>query len=479
MQFNSYSYLLCLVWAVSVFWGLPPSARRWYVMAVSAGFYATWSPLFVLVPVAMCSGVYLCARIMILEPQRARLWFWAGISYVLAMLIVFRFHMQLAAAADALSAVLARDLSTVQLLKIAVPLGISFYSFEAISFLIDVRQGRVQKPRITDLFLFIMFWPHLIAGPIVRFRELVPQFAFARSFDLDVFLSGLDRLIWGLVQKNLLADNLGRWVDEGFLAHASANNTFLDNWFLALAFALQIYFDFAAYSNMAIGAARLIGVNLPENFRFPYLAKNPSDFWSRWHMTLSRWIRDYLFFPMNVRYQGRPLPLYLSLLGIMALVGVWHGAGWGFILWGVMHGAYLVLWRVWERVQSRAPHMKDALAVTFGAQLFTLFAVIIAWIPFRAATLLQAKMMLATMLLHPSFRISYALNQYLATMLAAMVCLLEPLTFIGLEKLNRAMSKGWWRGVDYFALRPGLYACGLLMFVLFDERSTQFIYFQF
>jgi D-alanyl-lipoteichoic acid acyltransferase DltB (MBOAT superfamily) len=142
------------------------------------------------------------------------------------------------------------------------------------------------------------------------------------------------------VQKNLIANTIGSWVDDGFLPKAAALNTTIDNWALAVAFGIQIYFDFAAYSNMAIGAARLIGITLPENFRFPYHAANPVDFWSRWHMTLSRWIRDYVFFPLNAGFQDKKLRLYGSLVAVMGVVGLWHGAGWGFVLWGVMHGVY-------------------------------------------------------------------------------------------------------------------------------------------
>lgn len=295
MQFNSYSYLALLFVAAGAFWALPIAVRRWYVLALSIAFYATWSPAFVLVPVGLCAGVFLIAKKQ-LGGTGNRRWFWGGIAYALAFLVVFRFHESIGATMLLLERAF-RLFPARTSLQIVVPLGISFYTFEAISYLIDVKQKRVAPNRFADLLLFIMFWPHLIAGPIVRFRELAPQFSFEKSFDLSMLLAGLDRIIWGLVQKNLLADPLSRFVDEGFFARTSAANTWLDNWFLALAFGLQIYFDFAAYSNMAIGAAKLIGVTLPENFRFPYHAANPSDFWQRWHMTLSRWIRDYLFSP--------------------------------------------------------------------------------------------------------------------------------------------------------------------------------------
>ena len=304
MQFNSYSYLLLLIPAVALFWALPQNLRRWYVLALSLAYYATWNAAFLLVPLALCIGVHAIAGLVI-RLRTARLWFHAGIGYVLLFFLFFRYRDFLLANMNAVLSALHASPVTVSL-KLAVPLGISFYSFEAISYLIDAKQGRIKSSRFRDLYLFVMFWPHLMAGPIVRFRELVPQLEFAKRFELAMLLGGLDRLILGLVQKNLLANPIGSWVDEGFLPNAIRSNTTIDNWALAVAFGLQIYFDFAAYSNMAIGVSRLIGVTLPENFRFPYHAQNPPDFWNRWHMTLSRWIRDYLFSPSMPNTKAHP-----------------------------------------------------------------------------------------------------------------------------------------------------------------------------
>ncbi len=478
MQFNSYSYLVLLLCAVAVFWALPVRARRWFVLAVSIGFYATWSPGFVLVPITLCAGVFVMAR-KIATGSNSATWYRAGIIYALAFLIVFRYH-------DAVSASLFwlgrsfRIAPAGTLLWAIVPVGISFYTFEAISYLIDVRQGRAKPTRFSDLFLFVMFWPHLLAGPIVRFRELAPQLNFDKKFELSMLISGLDRLVWGLVQKNLLADSLSRFVDEGFLAQTTGANTSVDNWFLAAAFGLQIYFDFAAYSNMAIGAAKLIGITLPENFRFPYFAKNPSDFWQRWHITLSRWIRDYLFFPINVRFQGAPIPLYFSLLGIMAIVGLWHGAGAGFVIWGVMHGVYLVMYRIWESVQQKTSNMKPSRLTNFLWQTGTLVAVVAAWVPFRATSLRQTGEMLRSMFFTFSPRISFSLDFYLITVMVAGVCILEPFVRDWFARLDAAVEQHVMLGAaNLYLFRPVLYAMGLLLFLIFSEREVQFIYFQF
>ena len=323
------------------------------------------------------------------------------------------------------------------------------------SYLLDVRQGRVKEVRYLDLLLFVLFWPHLMAGPIVRVRELVPQLSFDKAFDGEFFTQGMSRIMVGLVQKNVFANSLGGWVDEGFVAKIARANSTLDAWALAVAFGLQIYFDFAAYSNIAIGSATLIGVKLPENFNCPYWAANPAEFWARWHMTLSRWVMDYLFFPVNAKYAGRKGVLYASLILIMSAVGLWHGAGWGFVIWGAMHGTYLVLfrayqgWRGWD-----VPGSKIGLVEGLMVRALTLTAVVAAWIPFRAATSGQAGILLKTMFTAFDFRISYSVNFYLVTTLAG------PL-------------------LPDLGLRPALWGFALVLFLAFDDQDTIFIYFQF
>jgi alginate O-acetyltransferase complex protein AlgI len=480
MQFNSYSYLLLLVVVVPLFWALPIHVRRWYVLGLSILFYASWSPLFLLAPIALCAGVFLAALRISAGGRRERMWFLGALAYALGFLVFFRYQALWWPGVGALLRAFGHAPARTAL-QVAVPLGISFYSFEAISYLIDIRQRRVQPTRFSDLFLFVMFWPHLIAGPIVRFRELVPQFSFRKQFEIGMMMRGMDRLILGIVQKNLLADPLGSWVDEGFATQLAQANTTVDNWFLAIGFGLQIYFDFASYSNMAIGVAQLIGIQLPENFRFPYHASTPADFWQRWHMTLSRWIRDYLFFPINVRFQGAPIPLYLSLLGVMALVGLWHGAGYGFVLWGVLHGCYLVLYRIYESLQKKYwPSLEHSRVVSGFWKIFTLVAAMAAWVPFRATGYEQATAMLRSMFTHYSFGITLPLNFYLVVLSASFFTLIEPYIDIAFTNWDTWAGKTVSRtNLRMYLWRPAVYAVGLLLFLAFDERNTQFIYFQF
>jgi alginate O-acetyltransferase complex protein AlgI len=479
MQFNSYSYLLLLGVVVTLYWLLPAGTRRWYLLVLSLGFYASWNWWYVVLPVGLCAAVFPCARRMKQQPGQAGRWLKIGIAVVLVVLCFFKYRDFFLANWNGVLQLLGQ--TPIELgWRLALPLGISFYSFEAISYLIDTRQGRVKEVRFSDLLLFVTFWPHLIAGPIVRVRELVPQFFDQRRFQYVYVTEGLGRLCWGLVQKNVFANTLSSWVDEGFLTKAAGANSTIDNWTLAFAFGLQIYFDFAAYSNMAIGSARLVGITLPENFRFPYQAANPSDFWSRWHMTLSRWIRDYLFFRINARYKGAALPLYASLVGIMALVGLWHGAGWGFVLWGIFHGVYLVLYRMWENVtEGERQSWREHGAVRLGWRLFTLLAVMLAWIPFRASSIEQTLTLLRSMLFSFRWSFSYNVNFYLLTLLLALFVMAEPWLAGWWEMLEKQQASSQRKRVTLAVLRPALLAAALFLFLIFDDQNTQFIYFQF
>lgn len=481
MPFNSYSYLALLLPVAALYWAIPFAWRRVYLLVLSVAYYASWDVSYAPLPFLVCGIAWLCARQISAAPEEGKSrYLKLGITLTLLVLAFFKYRLFVLDNLNRLLAAFsAAPVETA--FHFGLPIGISFYSFEAISYLIDTRQGRVKEVKLLDLSLFVTFWPHLMAGPIVRVRELIPQFHQEKRFELAMLTRGLDRLLWGFVQKNMIANNLSGWVDEGFLPKAAAANSSLDNWFLAFAFGLQIYFDFAAYSNMAIGAAQLVGITLPENFRYPYHAANPSDFWSRWHMTLSRWIRDYLFFPAGAKYKGAPGPLYVSLLVIMALVGLWHGAGWGFVIWGVFHGAYLVLYRIWEGlVETRLRGAAQTAWARWSWRAFTVAAVMLAWIPFRASSLGQTAAMLKTMLFGFRFSFSYGVNFYLVTLLAALFCLAEPFLADAMTKLEKRWSAKAAGAVwTLYAWRPLLYACALLLFLVFDDQDTQFIYFQF
>jgi D-alanyl-lipoteichoic acid acyltransferase DltB (MBOAT superfamily) len=476
MQFNSYAYLILLGLAVPLFWLLPVSARRIYVLLLSFAFYATWNVAFLVLPLMLCAIAYAASSGIRAGGPRAGRALWLGIGSIMLVLGFFKYGRFIAENAAAASQWLGLNLH-VQPWALALPLGISFYSFEAVSYLLDTRQGRVKSASFSDLALFIMFWPHLVAGPIVRTRELLPQLKFDKPFESRFIFGGLDRLLVGLAQKNLIANTIGGWVDDGFGPKTALLNTTIDNWALGIGFGIQIYFDFAAYSNMAIGAAQMIGITLPENFRYPYHMANPADFWARWHMTLSRWIRDYVFFPLNAGLENRQLRLYLSLVTVMGIVGLWHGAGWGFILWGVMHGVYLATYRAIEA--WRGESTPQPLPVRLTWRFVTLAAVIAAWIPFRASSVGQALGMLKSMFGHFVPGYSYSVNFYLMVAFWCGWIVIEPVVGMLVTRLGSPDQAGVMGVVNRSLLRPVGYATLLLLFLMFDDRDTQFIYFQF
>jgi alginate O-acetyltransferase complex protein AlgI len=478
MPFNSILYLVLLAVAVLLYWVMPPRYRRVFVLAASLAFYATWGLVFVGIPLLVAGLVYFIGRQIQANGVQAKKWAWTGTGVLLVLLGLFKYRFFVIANLNFFASFLGTARLAIPA-AVAFPVGISFYTFEAIAFLIDVRQKRVKMPGFFELCLFFLFWPNILSGPIVRARELVPQLSFQRQFEARYFFEGLDRLIWGLVQKNVVANMLGVWVDNGFApAAVGGGPSTVDAWFLAIAFGLQIYFDFAAYTNMAIGTARLLGVTLPENFRQPYHAATPPEFWSRWHMTLSRWIRDYLFFPINARWKGASLPLFLSLLGVMALVGLWHGAGWGFILWGFLHGTYLVVYRIYESWRGPRAAEHTSRFASGAWRVITLVAITAAWVPFRAPNLHTAGSIMSAMFYRMGGGRGYSPLFYAFTAMVVAYCAFEPML---MKKLNEIEGQAGLSEPSAFRVigRPLAYVLGLVLFILFDERNVQFIYSQF
>ncbi len=269
--------------------------------------------------------------------------------------------------------------------KIILPLAISFYTFQQIAYLVDAYQGLTKEYNFLHYCLFVTFFPQLIAGPIVHHREMLPQFAEEKVYQFNPthLAIGLTIFIIGLFKKVIIADNIAVYATPVFIAaDAGEQLTFLMAWTGTFAYTLQLYFDFSGYSDMAIGLARMFGIILPLNFNSPYQATNIIDFWRRWHMTLSRFLRDYLYFPLGGNRQG-PIRRHVNLLLTMILGGLWHGAGWTFVIWGALHGLYLIINHLWRSICPWSFNNGWSNAVS---RLLTLIAVMIAWVFFRAET---------------------------------------------------------------------------------------------
>lgn len=345
-------------------------ALRWLV-AASFFFYGWWNPRFILLLAGSILGNYAIAqRILRLTCERrtgaAHRWLVVGIAANLALLGWFKYANFLIH--DVL------QLNTPEL-QIFLPLAISFFTFQQIMFLVESFRGERTETTLLPYAAFVAFFPHLIAGPIVRPREIMPQL---RSPDIALprahhIADGMTIFLLGLAKKVVLADLFARYADVGFGAAAQgASLTFFEAWYAAAAYALQIYFDFSGYSDMAIGLARMLNVQFPLNFASPYKATNISEFWRCWHITLSRFLRDHVYIPLGGNRHG-VARRDANLLSTMLIGGLWHGAAWNFVLWGGLHGLYLLVqrWFPW-----RLPRPV--------AHVLTLLAVVVAWVPFRA-----------------------------------------------------------------------------------------------
>ncbi len=372
MLFNSRLFILVfLPLVLAGFFVLGRYGRRaalFWLLAASLFFYAWWKPaclLLLLVSIA----VNFCLGGVLAKPARSKVWLVLGLAFNLGLLGFFKY-----------AALLTPVMGTNGVIAgIYLPLGISFFTFQQIMYLVDVSAGDIEPAAFLEYACFISFFPHLIAGPIVRPRHILPQFAA-----LEPFSGWQRRLAWGgeifllgLAKKLVLADGLARFADPGFAAAARLQPiSLIEAWVALLAYALQIYFDFSGYSDMAIGLARMFGINFPINFNSPYIATNISAFWRRWNITLSGFLREYLYIPLGGNRHGESRRIF-NLLVTMLLGGLWHGAAWRFLIWGGVHGVFLIIHGWSERLKLRLP--------TIVSWALTLFCVLMAWVPFRAA----------------------------------------------------------------------------------------------
>lgn len=358
-------------------------AARLLLVLGSCLFYAHWRFDFLPLLLGSAAANYLCglgiARLSNMRPHVARALLTAGVAGNLALLGYYKYAGFLAGAAGL------EGMFT----GILLPIGISFYTFTQTAYLVDVREE--PKKVVSDpvrYLLFVTFFPHLVAGPILHHRDMMPQFAFtARDGErLQDFVVGSALFIMGLFKKVILADSVQPYTALAFTSEPIGTAS---AWAGALAFSLQLYFDFSGYSDMALGLARLFGVRFPLNFDSPYKADSIIEFWRRWHMTLSRFLRDYLYIQLGGNRSG--LGHLPNLMITMVLGGLWHGAGWTFLAWGALHGGYLIVNHLWRRLRARFPKL---LAARLGSgiigRLLTFVCVVVGWVFFHAESMEQA-----------------------------------------------------------------------------------------
>lgn len=487
MIFNSVTYILFLLITVALYWALPSRSRLWLVLFSSTLFYGFWRPEFLLVMLLSATTDFFCAKRIedsdSLRTRRA----WLGISLGVNLGMLFYFKYLFFFTDNAVAFInLFGCKTSAPAFSIILPLGISFYTFETISYIVDVYRRFIKAERNFVMYAgFVTFFPKLIAGPVLRASEMLPQFETGAIFRLEIFVSGLQRILLGLFLKVVLADNISPLVDDGFAQNPTALSA-LDVMTLAFLFGFQIYFDFAAYSSIAIGSARLMGIHVPENFDFPYMARSPREFWKRWHISLSSWIRDYLYLPLlgvqvhdraaggvpiDVAEKGRQsrypiIALYLT----WAIMGFWHGANWTFVVWGLLHASFITIHRVAIRF---TPALPDVLR-DWGGWLLTLLAVMLAWIPFRAQNV-ETALALFSRLLSPREYLWLGMreNTYLVTALIFVIfCMAYMVQDRAISVLRRHLAAS-------FLVETVIFAIVFAMVFVFLRPISQFIYFQF
>ena len=392
MLFNSYLYLLCflpIAWLAAA--GLETrgqnfrSGSPWALLSLviaSCIFYAAWKVAFL--PLLLLS--ILANYLLGMRVAQSRGALLLGLIFNLALLASFKY-------ADFfinnLNALLG---SSWPLTHWLLPLGISFFTFTQITYLVDVRRGEPPARGLLEYALFVSWFPHLLAGPILHHRAMLPQFrdVTRRLADSPQVAAGLTLLTLGLAKKVLLADTLAPWADAGFAATGGLAAT--DAWLAVLCYTLQIYFDFSGYTDMALGASQLFGIRLPINFASPYQARNLAEFWRRWHISLSNFLRDYLYAPLGGNRRGFARGLSALLLTFV-LGGLWHGANWTFVVWGLLNGLGVLMVRVWDRA-ALARRLSFPGPVAWA---LTFVYVMLGWVFFRSANLAQAADMLSAM----------------------------------------------------------------------------------
>lgn len=392
MNFNSLSYLLFLAANVVLYYLMPPRWRNGLLLVSSYFFYMCWNPKYALLMLLSTGVTYACGLLVDRSVWgKRRLWLAASLVLNLGILFFFKYF-------NFVSSLVARSLALAGLsvaapsLDVLLPVGISFYTFQALGYTIDVYRRDVPAERnFLDYALFVSFFPQLVAGPIERSGNILHQLKETHPFRLENLRDGLLPVLWGLMKKMVLADNLAVLVNTVY--QAPGERTGAELALATAAFAFQIYCDFSAYSDIARGSAKMLGFDLMENFRCPYLATSIQDFWRRWHISLSTWFKDYLYFPLGGSRcsKGRHL---LNLMIVFAVSGLWHGAALTFVAWGLLNGLYQVIsqlldplrkkWYALLHLRQDHPAVKAVKAVcTFGLTC-------LAWVLFRADSLSDA-----------------------------------------------------------------------------------------
>jgi D-alanyl-lipoteichoic acid acyltransferase DltB (MBOAT superfamily) len=474
MVFTSLNFFLFFAVVYALYRALPHRPQNWLLLAASYVFYGFWDWRFLSLLLGSTVVDFLVARYLGREtvPGKRRLALILSLVFNFGMLGFFKYFNFFATSLAAVGSRVGWHFDPVTL-NVILPIGISFYTFMTVSYVIDVYRREIQPTtHLLDFAVFVAYFPHLVAGPILRASLLLPQIERPRTITRDQIVGGLWLIGWGCFQKMFVADNLARLVDTVFGPSASPGGA--DVLVALWAFAFQIYGDFAGYSNIARGVSKLMGIELNVNFLFPYFVTSPQAFWRNWHISLSTWLRDYLYISLGGSRHGTS-KTYRNLLITMALGGLWHGAAWTFVLWGLYQGVALIVGRITSSLGDRAGlRIRPGLnvsSVLLGLLMFHVTCY--GWLIFRAESVPQLATF--TRLLFTSLQPSVTTVD---SLLVPMLWILIPLLAVhGYQA---------WKGSESAPLawplvpRYALYGAVFFLVLLFgDFEGTQFIYFQF
>jgi alginate O-acetyltransferase complex protein AlgI len=469
MLFNSFQYWIFFLLVAALFYSLPFRIGKLLLLGASYVFYMWWDPRFVvLILTSTIADYFLGILLETAAVRRRKLLLGVSLVVNLGILGFFKYYDFFASSLAALLHIPESSL----VLRIILPLGISFYTFASLSYTIDVYWGKMKAVRnLIDYALFIAFFPHLINGPIIRARQFVPQIQFWRRPAAIIVQSGIILILSGLLKKMVFADRFAV-VSDTYFNNLTAHPGWLAAWSGCVAFAMQVFFDFSGYTDIARGCAKLLGFEFPINFARPFLARNPRDFWQKWHMTLSFWVRDYVFIPLGGARKGS-LVLYRNLMIAMVLVGLWHGANWTFVAFGAYQGMLLGGYRFFDQATA-GTMVSEVMKKRYFAPLsvMLLFGSFVIGMPFIRGQSIQA----SGYVLSGLFGLHHVTGEFLLTTGTIVLIFISLFLAVAQERTQF---------IDRLALQPAriqipAYVCAFLALELFPAiGQVPFFYFQF
>lgn len=476
MLFNSYAF---------IFFFLPAALAGYFILnqfhfyryatlflfISSLLFYGCWNPIYLPLILLSIFINYLIGMELTKKygSTQRKLFLWVGIAFNLVLLGYYKYS-------DFFIANVNYFLKNhISLMHVILPLGISFFTFTQVAFLVDTYKRKVKESNLLNYGLFVTYFPHLLAGPIIHHAEIMPQFSNLdkKKINYKNLVIGLMVFSIGLFKKACIADTLASWVDNGY--HHLTYLTTPEAWLLTFCYTLQLYFDFSGYCDMAIGCSLMLNIHLPENFNSPYKALNIQDFWRRWHMTLSRWLRDYVYIPLGGNRVSEPL-IYINLVATFLIGGIWHGAGWTFVVWGMLHGFGVAIHRAWQKTKIKI-HSSMSWFITF-------MFVNIAWVFFHSNSLPDALYLLKKMFDFTFLKFPFSKEEFyyqfapgdLEAEILRIIILFPIFLFLCFFSKNSIEIKSAYVP----CLKWNLYASlALSIGILCLTRITTFIYFQF